>query len=84
MGYRIETSVSNNGEFIYPNSNYVARVLSMNPIAMEYAFAMYNEKITALRENPNLKTIENLRDDQEVIYIHDLSLQRVGSIEYSM
>lgn len=84
MGYRVETSLGNNGEFIYPNSNYVARVLSMNPITLEHSFAMYKEKMIALRENPNLRTIENVRDNQEVIYIHDLSLKKVGSIEYSM
>ena len=84
MGYRIETSLGNNGEFIYPNSNYVARVLSMNPITLEYAFVLYKEKIIALRKNPNLKTIETVRDDTEVIYIHDLRLKKVGSIEYSI
>lgn len=84
MGYRIETSLGNNGEFIYPNSNYVARVLSMNPNTLEYSFALYKEKIIALRENPNLKTFETVKDDKEVIYIHDLSLKRVGSIVYSL
>src|SRR5690606_13130144 len=54
MGYRIETSLGNNGEFIYPNSNYVARVLSMNPRTLENTFGLYKEKILSLRENPNL------------------------------
>ncbi len=84
MGYRIETSLGNNGEFIYPNSNYVARVLSMNPNTLEHAFATYKEKIIALRENPNLKNVEVLKDNKEVIYIHDLSLKKVGSIVYSV
>lgn len=84
MGYRIETSLGNNGEFIYPNSNYVARVLSMNPLTLEHSFAMYKEKILALRQNPSLKTVENLRDNQEVIYIHDLSLKKVNSVRYSV
>lgn len=84
MGYRIETSLGNNGEFIYPNSNYVARVLSMNPNTLEYTFGMYKEKICALRENPSLKRVEGIQNEKEVIYIHDLRLKNVGSIDYSI
>lgn len=83
MGYRIETSLGDNGEFIYPNSNYVARVLSMNPKTLEHTFGRYKEKILAIRENPNLECIESVPKYGDVTYIHDLALNKVGVIEYS-
>lgn len=84
MGYRIETSLGNNGEFIYPNSNYVARVLSMNPITLEHTFGMYRAKILDLRSDPNLKRIDRIRESQEVSYIHDLVLNKVSVVDFSM
>ncbi len=83
MGYRVETSLGNNGEFIYPNSNFVARVLSMNPQTLDHTFGMYQEKILALRENPNLERIETLRPGNDILYRHNLKLKSVGVIEYA-
>ena len=83
MGYRIETNLGNNGEFIYPNSNYVARVLSMNPKTLEHTFGNYKEKILALRENPNLERIETLSSGNDILYSHDLNLTNVGAIDYA-
>lgn len=83
MGYRIETSLGNNGEFIYPNSNYVARVLSMNPRTLENTFGLYKEKILALRENPNLERIETLGTGKQLLYSHDMELKNVGVIDYA-
>ena len=83
MGFRIETSLGNNGEFIYPNSNYVARVLSMNPRTLENTFGMYKEKIIDLRENPNLERIETVGNDNQILYSHELKLKSVGVIDYA-
>lgn len=83
MGFRIETSLGNNGEFIYPNSNYVARVLSMNPRTLENTFGMYKEKILDLRENPNLERIETVGNNNQILYSHELQLKSVGVIDYA-
>lgn len=58
VGYNIVPDLGNNGEFVYPNSNYVARVILMDPINLTTAEAENREHIFLLRENPNLKRIE--------------------------
>lgn len=84
MGYRIETSLGNNGEFVYPNSNYIARVLSMNPNTLDHTFGLYKQKILDLRSDPRLKRVDKISENQEVAYIHDLMLSKVSVVDYAM
>jgi hypothetical protein len=77
MGFQIEKQVGNNGEFIYPNSNFIARVLSMNPRTLEHTYGMFKSKILDLRNNPNFIRQEFLDDGSVLEYAHELSLERV-------
>lgn len=79
MGFQIETKLGNNGEFIYPNSNYIARVLSMDPHTLEHTYGMFKNKIIDLRQNPNFIRQEILDDGTVLEYAHELSLENVGS-----
>lgn len=77
MGFQIEKQVGNNGEFIYPNSNFVARVLSMNPKTLEHTYGMFKNKILDLRNNPNFIRQEFLDDGSVLEYAHELSLETI-------
>ncbi|MBO9699132.1 MAG: hypothetical protein J7604_02925 [Sporocytophaga sp.] len=53
VGFEVEDSLGNKGEFIYPNENYIARVLRrMNAITLETAQPEDRERILNLRNNP--------------------------------
>ncbi|WP_129714928.1 hypothetical protein [Pedobacter sp. SYP-B3415] len=59
VGFVIEDSLGNEGEFVYPNENYIARVLrKMNAETLETAEAFDRERIFDLRNNPQQVTIE--------------------------
>ncbi len=84
MGYRIETGIGNNGEFNYPKSDFIARVLSMNTLELELTFAKFKTQILDLRENPFLERIENLNNGNRVRYIHNLGLNKIGQKKYAI
>lgn len=83
LGYRVETTLGDNGEFTYPNSNYIARVLSMNPQTLEHTYAVIKERIAELRENPFLERTEVINPATKILYSHDLSLNRVAKIAFA-
>jgi hypothetical protein len=69
MGFEIEKSVGNNGEFIYPNSNFVARVLRMNVLTLEKCNTQSRSDILLLRENRNMsKKIELNSEEIDLVY----------------
>ncbi len=80
MGFQVESSLGKDGEFIYPNSNYVARVLSMDPNKLEHTYLFFKDKILALRDDPQLERVEEV-DDKRIIFSHDLSLNKIDQIE---
>jgi len=82
LGFRVETGLGNDGEFTYPNSNYIARVLSANPQSLETTFNVIREKILTLRENPQIELMENVSKEQKILYTHDLELKSVGKLEW--
>lgn len=82
LGYRVETSLGNNGEFIYPNSNYVARVLSAAPQSLAHVSQIYYDKILKLRGNPKIELLEDIGKDKKILYTHDLELKSVGELEW--
>jgi len=53
VGFVVEDQLGNKGEFIYPNENYIARVLRrMNAITLDTAQELDRNRILALRERP--------------------------------
>ncbi|WP_162618681.1 hypothetical protein [Pedobacter yulinensis] len=70
VGFVVEDSLGNAGEFVYPNENYIARVLrKMNAETLETAEAFDRERIFDLRNNPQQITIETgPKGDLEVDY----------------
>jgi hypothetical protein len=56
MGFVIQKSVGNNGEFVYPNSNFKARVLCMNGETLATSALDYKREIMSFRNNPNHET----------------------------
>jgi hypothetical protein len=70
VGFIVENSIGNNGEFLYPKENYIARVLrKMNAVTLETAEQYDKDRILDLRKNPIQKTIEKgPKGDIEVDY----------------
>jgi hypothetical protein len=73
MGMIVQKSVGNNGEFVYPNSKFKARVLCMNGNTLETTNPEYRDKLLLLRNNPSLATSIML-DNKEMIINYDLKL----------
>lgn len=60
VGFIVDTSLGNGGEFIYPNENYIARVLGiLNSNDLNTADSFNRERILDLRNSPN-QTITEL------------------------
>lgn len=54
VGFIIEDTVGSDGGFVYPNENYVARVLrKMNALSLDTADEYDRERILNLRNNPS-------------------------------
>ena len=53
VGFVINTDLGNHGKFIYPNENYIARVVGiLNGTTLETASIYDRERMLSLRENP--------------------------------
>jgi hypothetical protein len=63
MGMEVQKSVGNNGEFIYPNSNFRARVLCMDGISLKTSNEDFKSEILRVRDNPNFSTFINLENE---------------------
>ena len=74
VGYKIEKSVGNNGEFVYPNSNFVARVLIMNPVELEHTYQNYKQRILFLRNNLLTEITEKTAKGDDILVKYDLKL----------
>lgn len=54
VGFVVDSSLGNKGEFIYPNENYIARVLGiLNAKDLSTAQPYDRERMLSLRNNPN-------------------------------
>jgi hypothetical protein len=54
VGFTVEDSIGRNGNFVYPNENYIAKVLrKMNAISLDTAEDYDRQRIFDLRDNPN-------------------------------
>jgi len=59
IGFVIDNSLGNNGDFPYPNSNYIAHVIGiLNAITLETANLFDKEIMLSLRNNPIQKRVE--------------------------
>jgi hypothetical protein len=59
VGFVINKDLGSNGEFVYPNENYIARVVGiLNIITLETASPIEREKILSLRETPRQRRVE--------------------------
>jgi hypothetical protein len=73
MGMQIQTQVGENGEFVYPNSNFRARVLCMDAYSLNTATQEMQIEIGKLIHNRNYAT-EILVGDQLESLIFDLNI----------
>lgn len=74
VGFKIEKNVGINGEFVYPNSNYVARVLSMDPHSLEHTYQVFKNKILTLRKYEVFDNIETTPKGEKILVKYDLNL----------
>ncbi|MDX5320956.1 MAG: hypothetical protein LPK45_07605 [Bacteroidota bacterium] len=77
VGYRVEKGLGNSGEFVYPNSNYVARVLSMNPQTLEFTYDIYKDQILNYRNNPEGSHMFEAPNGQSVKFNYQLTLPNI-------
>lgn len=70
VGFTVEDSIGNNGDFIYPNENYIAKVLrKMNAISLDSAEEYDKNRIINLRDNPVQNFLETgPKGDMEIEY----------------
>jgi hypothetical protein len=53
VGFTVEDSIGKNGDFVYPNENYIAKVLrKMNALSLDQAEEYDKSRIINLRDNP--------------------------------
>lgn len=77
LGFEIERSVGNDGEFIYPNSNFVARVLRMNCITLATSNNQYRNEILELRTDRN-RDKKITMESGEIDLHYDLGLTNIS------
>lgn len=70
VGFVVDKTMGTNGEFAYPNPNYVTRVLGiLNAETLETANPVDKEKMLSLRANPEITRIEEgPKGNVEAIY----------------
>ncbi len=53
VGFEVEDTIGKNGDFVYPNENYIAKVLrKMNAISLDTAEKFDRDRIFDLRDKP--------------------------------
>jgi hypothetical protein len=74
VGYRIDTSVGNNGTFYYPKLDLLATVMIMRNLdTLTEADQENKDAILSLRNNSNIVRIETLRNKEiEIHYQIDI------------
>jgi hypothetical protein len=82
VGFEIDNSLGNNGEFFYPDERYVTRALGiLNAETLETANSYDKEIMINLRSNPQQIRIENGSKGQVRIK-YDLVVRDVDDLEY--
>jgi len=76
VGFTVEDSIGKNGDFVYPNENYIAKVLrKMNAISLDTAEEYDKNRILDLRDNP-VQTFMELGPKGEMEIDYRLMIQR--------
>lgn len=69
LGYHIIHTLGNNGDFVYPTPEYLARVIQMNPLTMTGALPYNKETVFDLREKPNqTRLVRSKKGEIEVTF----------------
>lgn len=77
VGFVVDTTLGNKGEFIYPNENYIARVLGiLNAKDLSTAEEFDREKMLDLRNNPVQQAIETGLNNIRIEIDYDLLLKQ--------
>jgi hypothetical protein len=67
MGMVIQKQVGNNGEFIYPNSSFRARVLCMDGFTLDSSNPEFKHDINNLKQNPEYNGTIQIEEATEII-----------------
>jgi hypothetical protein len=77
VGFVVDTSLGNQGEFVYPNENYIARVLGiLNAKDLSTAEDFDREKMLDLRNNPLQTCVETGLNGIQIEINYALRLQQ--------
>ncbi|MEX2484039.1 MAG: hypothetical protein WED10_05760 [Brumimicrobium sp.] len=76
VGFEIDTSLSNNGEFPYPTKEYITRVVGiLKSTTLEHAAPYDREKILNLRKEPQQNRVEHGKKGEFMIN-YDLIIKK--------
>jgi hypothetical protein len=82
VGFEVNKSLGNNGEFPYPDERYITRSLGiLNAETLETATPYDKERMLGLRNNP-VQTREEEGSRGKVTVVYDLLVKDVDEIEY--
>jgi hypothetical protein len=74
VGFIQEDNLGDNGAFVYPNENYIARVLKkLNAVTIDTAQAIDRNRILDLRNNPEQTAVEFI-NNRELLIEYKLQL----------
>ncbi|MEO8151098.1 MAG: hypothetical protein ABI723_25925 [Bacteroidia bacterium] len=77
VGFVVDNSLGENGEFVYPNKNYVARVLGiLNASDLSTAEAIDQQRMESLRNDPGQRFTESGPDGIEIDINYSLFIKQ--------
>ncbi len=81
VGFVVDSSLGENGEFVYPNKNYIARVLGiLNASDLSTAEPIDHERMVSLRNDPTQRFIESGPDGIEIEVQYSLMLNKHSTV----
>lgn len=76
VGFTVDRSLGKNGDFVYPNENYIARVLGiLNAKDLSTAEDYSRDKMLKLRTNPMQECVERTPKDSNIYVTYQLLLK---------
>lgn len=76
VGFTVDRSLGKNGDFVYPNENYIARVLGiLNSKDLSTAEDYSREKMLNLRNHPMQECVEKTPKNSSIDVIYQLLLK---------
>ena len=84
FSFVIDKSLGDNGDFPYPNENYIAHVIGiLNAITIETATHIDKKVMLSLRENPIQTRIENNKGCESIIS-YNLVYENISELNYNL